>query len=85
MSTKLTLPTIHLNGTSRSVLMKDYRTALDAVNNAVNATQETGPNGRDYYPVDGSMQKALAENRARVDRLVAVRDELMEIIQGIRA
>jgi len=79
-----TLPFIHLNGTSREALVDGYAKAYCAVDAAINVLFETSPNGRDYYPVEGSYQKARAEHDVRVRALVKVRDELMEIAQGVR-
>ena len=47
----MTKPTIHLNGTSGEALLEGYRTAMEAVGEAVRKlNNETHPNARDYYP-----------------------------------
>jgi len=44
----------------------------------------TAPNGRDYYVQDGeAWRKASAEHQYRMQRLNAVREELMEIAGAI--
>lgn len=78
-----TKPTVHLNGTSRSALMKAYEEAQRAVGSALVALHETAPNARDYYPQGpGAVTLAIAEHQARIDRLVDVRTELLELFEA---
>lgn len=44
-----TLPTVHLNGTSREMLLKDYRTAYNKLIEFKEAFQSIEFNARDYY------------------------------------
>ena len=70
-------PTIHSNGSSKADLFDRYWTALLAVEAAIDAVAQTGPNGRDYYPQgDDALRQAMAEHRDRLLRLRAVADEL---------
>jgi hypothetical protein len=77
-------PTIHLNGTSRQELLDGYVVTLSAVCDAIIALGKTYPNGRDYY-VQGpdATHNAMEEHRARLQRLISVRDELNEIAEAI--
>jgi hypothetical protein len=56
----LKLPTLHLNGTSHSVLVQQAVVALRAAQEARNALGDCRPHGRDFYPQD----KGLGPNTA---------------------
>lgn len=78
----LTMPTIHLNGTSRSELLEQQVVAIDAVRKAIDALQQASPNGRDYYVQGGhAFTAAREEHTSRLSRLVEVRKELEEIAE----
>ena len=47
--TDLTLPTVHLNGTSRQMLSEGYGNAYRALQQAIRAFKEIEHNARDYY------------------------------------
>lgn len=82
--TEITIPTIHLNGSSKQVLMDDLLAAHRAIGVALNKMRQCTPNGRDYYPQgDGVTEKARAEHAERCRKLLEVHDELMEIAVGI--
>ena len=78
MATALSVvtPIIHLNGTSREALSDALCEAYAAVNEALEKLRECAPNGRDYYPEPGRMDKALAQHRTRQEHLQAVLDSL---------
>ena len=86
---KLMLPTIHLNGTSVRDLITDNLKASNAIQAAIDALREAGPNGRDYYPQDrpGAMGGAIAtasnEHQARVAALQGALDELTTILEHL--
>lgn len=73
----LTLPTIHLNGTSRTMLTKGYQAAYAAVQDAIRAFHEIEFNARDYYvqPV-GAWPQARTERDCAAAHLRQVRDYL---------
>lgn len=76
--TELEVPLIHLNGTSRESLEEQVSTAYRAILNAVKALEGMHPNGRDYYPKGAeALVRAEQQHRSRVDRLVAIKDEMM--------
>lgn len=76
--TDLEMPFIHLNGTSRETLEEQVSTAYRAILNAVKALEGMHPNGRDYYSKgDAALTRAVNQHQSRVDRLVAIKDELM--------
>ena len=82
---KLTVPTVHLNGTSKDDLLKGYSTALTAVQNAMNAVRQTTPHGRDYYVNPGSYEIALDEHHLRLLRLNKISVELSELMSKVYA
>lgn len=59
----LTLPSIHLNGTSRKMLREDYTKAYHALIEFRDAFQAIEFNARDYY-----VQGPDAFNQARTER-----------------
>ena len=66
---EMVLPFIHLNGTSRQVLLDERSLALEALRGAVEALEGMRPNGRDYYLEDGRMLKAEHQHLRRHDVL----------------
>ena len=81
---KLTLPSIHLNGTSGEQLLDLNRKAADAVRDAITALYNAYPNARDFYVQgDGAFEKARREHEARVAHLKTVRAELIEITEHV--
>ncbi len=77
--TNITLPIIHLNGTSAEDLLKGNLAASDACSDAINAIGLAEFNGRDYYPVPGAWDKAVAERTAHVQAIRAAKDYFMAI------
>ena len=74
---RLTVPTIHSNGTSKKSLLRALDDAGSSINDALDALRAASPHGRDYYPQgSGAIQKATAEHRSRVERLTSVMKEL---------
>jgi len=84
MSARLTLPTIHLNGTSQQALAEQLEIAGIALRVAVDAVVEAQPNGRDYYPQGpDAFQRAQNEHNARVTALQKVLTELQTLHESI--
>ena len=86
MNTSLALPTIHLNGTGPDTLMDSYDTASLALSDAALALRRVELNARDYY-VQGpdAFRRAQEEHAARLDRLDAIRAEIIAITEHIDA
>lgn len=81
IETAVTHPTIHLNGSAKSSLMKDYSRAYDALTTAQEELAKCGPNGRDYYPQgDNALRSAQNEHRERMIALDKITKEVMEIM-----
>jgi hypothetical protein len=77
MTMRLSLPVIHMNGTSRERLMDAIEEAYSKVGDAMSALAQTAPNGRDYYPAGPeAFERAVAEHQSRMTRLQSVREEL---------
>jgi hypothetical protein len=78
------LPTVHLNGTSRAELQKQYEEAHTAIEHAITALAHAAPNGRDYYP-QGAHAYGIAarEHESRVERLRNVQAELYAIYESV--
>lgn len=74
------VPTIHLNGTSADVLTDGLDEAVNTLRAAIEAVEACNPNARDYYPQGPhAITQAAAEHRSRVERLSAVRKELIAL------
>jgi len=79
-------PLVHLNGTSRASLLEQYDQARRAVSGARRVVEAVSPNLRDYYPLpdgEAAYKRALAEHLSRVERLVAVAEELGAICEHL--
>lgn len=61
--TDFTLPTVHLNGTSREMLRTDYRNAYEKLHEFREAFASIEFNARDYY-----VQGPAAYSQARTER-----------------
>jgi hypothetical protein len=85
----LTVPTVHLNGTGREGLRRQYQAAYLALAPAIEALRQATPHGRDYYPQDGGQingpayQAARAEHVERLHRLEAVQEELLRLYRTV--
>jgi hypothetical protein len=86
---RLAFPTVHLNGTSRSVLLEQIKNATQALDAALNAMQRAAPHGRDYYPQDRegyrAFDTAARQFRARQEAVRKVRDEYVQIWEKLYA
>jgi hypothetical protein len=77
-------PTIHMNGTSRESLSKDYMEAYIAIRDAMDVLAKAGPNGRDYYPQGPeAIVRAQEHHRDQMMRLNSVAEELIGIVEHV--
>ena len=68
---------MHLGGTSRDELVRQYSEAAQGLRAALDGLREASPNGRDYYVQgDGALKEAQREHASRLDRVRAVLDEI---------
>lgn len=81
---QLTVPSVHLNGTSREELKKGYQAAYEAIGAARDTVGESSPNARDYY-VQGNdaYSKARDEHWDRMQRLLDIRQELLALFEAV--
>lgn len=78
------LPSVHLNGTSKSELFTMHMAALEAIREAETALAKTAPNGRDFYVQGpGATSDAMNEHRARMVKLADVHKELETILEHL--
>lgn len=83
---KLTLPTIHLNGTARSDLQEQAGGAMDALRTAMEGLRRMAPNGRDYYPQgNDAITNATRQHQSRMERVGSVMAELEAIQEHLYA
>jgi hypothetical protein len=76
----MTTPTIHLNGTSRDELVKQYTAALNALWFAIEAHNRAAPHARDYYPQgDSAYTAASTEHLNRKYSLYEVYSQLEQL------
>ena len=74
------VPTVHLNGTSKSELRDQLSGVTQALDSTLQALMRAAPNGRDYYPQGpDALDAALAEHKGRVQMLRALMNEVVEI------
>ena len=79
MSTDLTFPTVHLNGTSRKMLAEGYQSAYSKLIEFRNAFRSIEFNARDYY-----VQSNTAFAEARTDRDI-MEHKIGSLIQYLEA
>lgn len=85
MTTELTLPTIHRNGTSREELYSQLERAHTSLCQALMALHNAVPNPRDYYTqATGSFTRAVEEHQARVNSLVDVDNQIVRIAEHVQ-
>lgn len=70
----MTLPTIHLNGTSPEELSRQAEQVYDRARDLLDALRDASPNGRDYYVVPGSMPQAQDEAAKRQKDVLAIQE-----------
>jgi hypothetical protein len=76
VETQVVVPIVHRNGTSRESLIEQRASFYRALQEAEKTLQGMAPNGRDYYPEPGRMEKARAQHDRRRAVLGALRDEI---------
>ena len=83
----VTVPTVHLNGTGRDALSRQYRDAAEAIQAAIIAHADAAPHGRDYYPQGGDAYRQASrehgERDARLRAVLAEVDAMWEHIEGL--
>lgn len=82
----LVAPIVHLNGTSKERLLDALGEAWNALTvTAYDALKETAPNGRDYYPVPGLLEKATDQHMRRLKALDELAEEISQLMELVDA
>lgn len=79
-------PLIHLNGSGRENLAKQYEAALDAVRNAIDKMISVTPHMRDYYPLtngEEAYKRAQTEHAERLKALYDIKYELAALMLSV--
>jgi hypothetical protein len=73
----MSIPTVHLNGTSRDSLVKQRVNIIDALLDVENAISQAWPHGRDFYPQGpDALSAAQRVWHARANIVSDLRDEI---------
>lgn len=73
---QIVTPIVHLNGTSKDELLALRENVYSALDSTLAALRQMGPNGRDYYPEPGRMQRAEDQHRRRCQLLTDLMEEI---------
>jgi hypothetical protein len=86
------LPTVHLNGTSRDMLLRGEMKLHDALNKVSEALQECEFHSRDYYVQDiddtvigGAYGLALKERQKHTNNLIDFKQYNLEQVMHLRS
>ena len=86
------LPTVHLNGTSRDMLLRGEMKVHDALNKVSEALQECEFHSRDYYVQDiddtvigGAYGLALKERQKHTNNLIDFKQYNLEQVMHLRS
>jgi hypothetical protein len=77
------VPIIHMNGTSADRLCEALSDAYYAASKLMDALKQCAPNGRDYYPMPGLMEKAVEQHGARMQSVTDLQTAIEKEIEGI--
>jgi hypothetical protein len=83
----LSIPTVHLNGTSGTELRRQVQEQAKAVRAAIDTLCVNAPHARDYYVVqngEGDYSHARKQHDARMTKLREIYSELLAISVGIQ-
>ena len=72
-----------MNGTSAKMLLNDYENAYYAVDAAIESLSKIEFNARDYYPVDGSWDKALRQREQQFRNLHDLKIQIQDILISV--
>jgi hypothetical protein len=75
-TTGVVTPFLHSNGTSKKELLDLRKAAYRALIPVAGALKRMAPNGRDYYPDPGRMERAVAQHTRRIEVVRALMEEL---------
>ena len=86
------LPTVHLNGTGKKMLLEGNTKVLGAINEVKEAIQSCEFHSRDYYVQDiddtvigGAFGLALEERQKHIENLLAFKQYNLEQVMHLRS
>jgi hypothetical protein len=90
------LPTVHMNGTSRDMLLEGEMKVYDALNKVSEALQQCEFHGRDYYVQDtnpamdafnddNAFSRAMKERAKHIENLLAFKQYNLEQVMHLRS
>jgi len=81
----VSIPTLHLNGSSGDTLLDNAHDAVRDLDVLIDGLRMHPPHARDFYVQgEGAYRSARAEHEARIAALTAILAEYREIKSGIR-
>lgn len=81
---ELVLPLIHLNGSGKDMLLREYEAAAESLRDFMDVFLRTTLHPRDYYPLgDDAWEKALASRMEINAKLMEVENYLRRHIQSL--
>jgi len=80
---EIVVPVVHMNGTAKSDLIEQQSEVYLQLSNVLDAMRAAAPNGRDYYPVPGLMEKAIAQHMRRMGVITGLMDEIQQQVEMI--
>ena len=84
MTEQILVPTVHLNGTSKDELIRQFSEAICAVHEAGRKLAAACPNGRDLYVQGpGAILDAMRQHEDRLKRIKSVATELETILEKV--
>jgi len=77
-------PTVHINGTSKESLTKQWCDAHEACREALRKLAEAAPHGRDYYPQGpDAYYQAREEHVARMQKIQDVINDMAYLAEEV--
>jgi hypothetical protein len=73
----LTIPIVHLNGTSEDELIEQRKKVYQALRVVLEALCKMSPHGRDYYPEPGLLDRAKVQHLRRVETINRLMAEMV--------
>ena len=78
-------PTVHINGTSRDDLENQQIAVVHAADKLLTALSNASPHARDYYVQDDmAAVEAAREHRVRIEAVVKIYNDAMDILVAIQ-
>ena len=83
-SSEYPLPVVHLNGSSKRLLLEGYNETLVEINKAIEKFLLIECHGRDYYPISNSAySRASAERAKNYKKLLDVKEYLSKHVESL--